>query len=119
LSGAYPQFHYECQRRPDLNIPQNIAVLWLYQVFRQGFFGAMKLLMKSMFHAWKLDVKILTNAKLVIKPLMDRSSQGWNQFRITEPPSVADSGRKVVASKSRDHGLGKIGYQRCVLWRNE
>ncbi len=52
------------------------------------------------------------NAKLVIKPLMNRSSQGWNQFRITEPASVADSDRKVVTSESRDRRLGKIGYQR-------
>jgi hypothetical protein len=59
------------------------------------------------------------NAKLVIKPLMDRSSEDWNQFRITEPPSVADSDRKVVTSESRDRGPGKIGYQRCVLWRKE
>ncbi len=65
------------------------------------------------------SVSAKINAKLAIKPLMDRSSQGWNQFCITEPPSVADSDRKVVTSESRDRGLGKIGYQRCVLWRKE
>jgi hypothetical protein len=65
------------------------------------------------------SVSAKMNAKLVIKPLMDRSSQDRNEFRIREPPSVADSDRKVVTSESRDRGLGKIGYQRCVLWRKE
>ncbi len=65
------------------------------------------------------SVSAKINAKLVIKPLMDRSSQGWNQFRITEPPSVADADRKMVTSESREGGLGKIGYQRCVLGRKE
>jgi hypothetical protein len=65
------------------------------------------------------SVSAKINAKLVIEPLMDGSSQGWNQFRITEPPSVADSDRKVVTSESRDSGLRKIGYQGCVLWCKE
>jgi len=65
------------------------------------------------------SVSAKMNAKLVIKPLMDRSSECWNQFRVTEPLSVANSGRKVVTSESRERGLGKIGYQRCVLWRKE
>jgi hypothetical protein len=65
------------------------------------------------------SVSAKMNFKLVTKPLLDRSSQDWNQFRITEPSSVADSDRKVVTSESRDRGLSKIGYQRCVLWRKE
>jgi hypothetical protein len=55
------------------------------------------------------SVSAKINAKLVIKPLMDRSSQGLYQFRVTESPSVADCDRKVVTSESRDRGLGKIG----------
>jgi hypothetical protein len=55
------------------------------------------------------SVSAKMNAKLVIKPRMDRSSQGGNQFRITEPPSVADSDRKVVSSECCERGLGKIG----------
>jgi hypothetical protein len=53
------------------------------------------------------SVSAKTNAKLVIKQIVDRSSQGWNQFRIAEPPSVEILTGKCSLASLVSAGLAK------------
>jgi hypothetical protein len=46
---------------------------------------------------------------LVIKPLMDRAPQGWNQFQISERHSLADSDKKVTG-----HGLVSVRLAKSI-----